>query len=318
MEDIKLVIHSKMSQNARMSQCMQPGNPEDRLLTMEFGNKICSKAEGIFLWVILVIDELLEEFTEGETVRGLMKKLDYLPPKLEDFYQHTLNRLPSKYLNDNKLIFEVLRCATKPFQLHDLFEICRCANVPSLVECTPCTATDNVYDNDSLQRWIRSRTAGLTQLVPIKDKCNDLSEDGTVDKVFCPAPIHRGRTLHEVQFLHQTVKTFSVSAYRATDLTSRYPSHGNGHAYIAKYILALLFHHSQSDSNVRRRFALRESPEIALKEPRFWGRFGAFHLIEALAQHVPLAESTIPKMLLPSFVEFGDDRISDLSTFLCG
>ena len=95
-----------------------------------------------------------------------MKKLDCLPPKLEDFYQHTLNRLPSKYLNDNKLIFGVLGCTTKPLQLYDLKEISRCANISSLVERTPCTATDNVYDNDSLQRWIRSRTAGLAQLVP--------------------------------------------------------------------------------------------------------------------------------------------------------
>ncbi len=143
-EDINLVIHTKMSHNARMSQYMQADNPKNRLLTIEFGNKISSRAEGIFLWVILVLDELLEEFTEGETVRGLMKRLDFLPPKLEELYQHTLNRLPSKYLNDNKLIFEVLRCATESLQLHDLFEICRCANIPSLVECTPCTATNNM------------------------------------------------------------------------------------------------------------------------------------------------------------------------------
>ncbi len=306
-EDINLVIHSKMSQNSRMSQYMQA---EDRLLTIEFANKISSKAQGIFLWVVLVLDELLEEFTEGESVRGLMRKLDCLPPKLEDFYHHTLNRLPSKYLNDNMLIFEVLGCAMNPLELHDLFEICRCAQMPSLAECTPCTAADNVYDNDSLQRWVRSRTAGLVQLVPSKN--NETGE--TSNNTFCPVPYRRGETIYIVQFLHQTVKTFNSSARRATGLTNRYSPHenDNGHFYIARYILALLFHHPQQDP----RFLIRSDPGSskgdALKEQNFWGKSRAFHVIGDLGQYVGLAESKTPKVLLPSFVEFGDDRIRNL------
>ena len=308
MEDIKLVIHSKMSQNSRMSQYMQADNPEDRLLTIEFGDKISSKAEGIFLWVILVLDELLEEFTEGETMKGFMKKLDWLPRKLEDFYQHTLDRLPSKYLDDNMLIFEVLQCANGPLQLHDLFEICRCAKISSLVECTPCTAANSVYDNDSLQRWIRSRTAGLAQVVLFKNEDVDLDPTN----IFCPTPYRHGETIYLVQFLHQTVKTFSLSAYRAVDSTSHHSLHNNGHACIARYILALLFHHSQNDSDVQRRLYLADDRESVLERKHFWGRFGAYFLIEPLAKYAKLAESRIPKVLLPSFVEFGDDRISEL------
>ena len=312
-EDISLVIHSKMSQNSRMSRYMQAENTEDRLLTKELGKKISSKAEGIFLWVILVLDELLDEFTEGETIRGLMEKLDRLPPKLEDFYQHTLNRLPSKYFNENMLIFEVLRCAIKPLQLHDLYEICRCANIPSLAECTPCTAADNVYDNDSVQRWIRSRTAGLVQLVPSKYKDDDPSGRGQVtSNIFCPIPHRRRETIYLVQFLHQTVKTFSLGAYRAPDLTSRYSLHGDGHVCIARYVLALLFHHSQEESNVQGRGYSVYDEENALKEQTYWGRYGAFYLIDVLTKYVLLAESKTPKVLLPSFVEFGNNKINDL------
>ena len=312
-EDISLVIHSKMTQNSRMCRYMQAENPEHRLLSMEFGNRISSRAEGVFLWVILVLDELLDEFTEGETVRELIKKLDRLPQKLEDFYQHTVDRLPRKYLSETMLIFEVLRCAIEPLQIHDLYEICRCANIPSLVECTPCTDVDNVHDNDSLQRWIRSRTAGLAQLVLYKGQINDPSEDGGGNiNIFCPDPIRRGETIYLVQFLHQTVKTFSLSVNRASYLVNRYSSHGNGYVFIARYILALLFHHSQEDSNVERH---HDSPLVeknAPKEPRFWGRYGAFYLIGVLARYVVLAESKTPKVLLPSFVEFGDEKISDL------
>jgi len=148
--------------------------------------------------------------------------------------------------------------------------------------------------------------------VPSKDEYNDPSEDGVLSNVFCPVPHRRGETIYLVQFLHQTVKTFSLSAYRATELTSRYSLHDNGHAYIARYFLALLFHHSQSYSDVQRRFCLADGEKNALTEQNFWGRYGAFNLIEALAQYVPVAESKTPKVLLSSFVESGDDRISDL------
>ena len=219
-------------------------------------------------------------------------------------------------MNDNMLIFEVLGCAIEPLELHDLFEICRCAKIPSLAECTPCTAADNVYDNDSLQRWVRSRTAGLVQLVTSKDNTSDDTfEIGeTSNNTFCPVPYRCGETIYIDQFLHQTVKTFILSARRATDLTSRYSPHGNdnGYVYIAKYILALLFHHSQKDSDVQRRSDPRKSERNSLEEQMFWGRYGGYYLIDPLGQYVQLAESKIPKVLLPSFVEFGDDRISDL------
>ena len=57
-EDINLIIYSKISQNSRMTQYMQAEISEDRLLTIGFGKRISSRAEGIFLWVILVLDEL--------------------------------------------------------------------------------------------------------------------------------------------------------------------------------------------------------------------------------------------------------------------
>lgn len=151
-EDVKTLVHSKLSQNSRMSRCIQVGTPQDKALAAEFGDRVSSKAEGIFLWVILVLDELLDDFTDGATIKGLMDKLDYLPPKLEDFYAHTLWRLPQKYFDECMLIFEVMQCAMRPLNLHDLYEICRCAKIPSLLECTPCTAVGNEYDNDRLQR----------------------------------------------------------------------------------------------------------------------------------------------------------------------
>ena len=58
-EDIRRVIQSRMSQNSRMSRYMQVERSGDSVLAIEIANQIFSRANGIFLWVILVLDELL-------------------------------------------------------------------------------------------------------------------------------------------------------------------------------------------------------------------------------------------------------------------
>ena len=312
-EDIKLVIRSKMFQNPRMSQCIQSATPGDRALADEFAAEVSSRANGIFLWVKLVLDELLDDFTAGETLPGLIKKLVFLPPKLEDFYQHTLNRLPSQYHADTKVIFEVLRCAIAPLSLHDLFEICRYTKIERLADCTSCVAANYEWNNDSVQRWTRSRTGGLVQLVlvVVKDEYSK-HRYSTENNFICPAPNRRGEPIYVVQFLHQTVKTFSPSALWATHLTENRLPHHDGNAYIAKYILALLFHHLQSDSNVKKRFDDSEGAESSMDKKYFWSRNEAFRLVEPLQDYMSLAESKTPKVLLPSLMEYGDDRISDL------
>ena len=307
-EDIKLVIRSKMSQNPRMSQCMQAVTQGDRVLAEEFAVEVSSRAKGIFLWVKLVLDELLDDFTAGETLQGLIKKLVFLPPKLEDFYQHTLDRLPGRYHNDTKVIFEVLRCAIAPLGIHDLFEICRYTKVERLAECTSCIAANHEWNNDSVQRWTRSRTGGLVQLVLAAEDEYNLEID-----FICPAPYRRGEPIYVVQFLHQTVKTFSQSALWATTCLTenRFPCH-DGNAYIARYILALLFHHRQSDSNIERRFGRSDDEESSVNKQYFWGKMGAFHVIDPLIRHMSLSESKTPKVLLPSLMELGDDGVSDV------
>jgi hypothetical protein len=86
-----------------------------------------------------VLDELLDEFTHGASLAELIKKLVFLPRKLEDLYQHTLNRLRYEYRTRAKVIFEVLRCAIHSLRVHDFLEICRCAKAKTLANCPSCT-----------------------------------------------------------------------------------------------------------------------------------------------------------------------------------
>ena len=311
-EDIRVVVKARLSQNTRMSQCMEEATPRYRQLISKFAYEIISRAEGIFLWVNLVLDELLDEFTAGESLRELIKKLVLLPRELEDFYQRTLHRLPRQYIDEARVIFEVLCCAMEPLRLHDFFEICRYSKIASLVDCAPCTDMDNEWSVDSMQRWTRSRTGGLVQLIPYTEEEFDPKGGSHYRGYMCPSPYRRRQSIYTVQFLHQTVKSFSQSARWATSpAVSRFPHH-NGYAYIARYILALLFHHSQCDSFVDKRWSFSDDEDDSLTEQVFWGRYGAFYLIEPLCTYIYLAENQTPKIFLSPLTEFGDNRMNDL------
>ncbi|KAH7145557.1 hypothetical protein B0J13DRAFT_474300, partial [Dactylonectria estremocensis] len=63
---------------------------EDRLLLEELQTQILSKAAGIFLWIVLVVDILKKEEEDGGL--ALRKKLSEIPAKLSDLFKSILTR----------------------------------------------------------------------------------------------------------------------------------------------------------------------------------------------------------------------------------
>ncbi|KAE9376490.1 hypothetical protein N431DRAFT_181433 [Stipitochalara longipes BDJ] len=55
---------------------------------------ITDKAQGIFLWVTLVVKSMREQLENGYTIAALVKELDTLPDELEGLFRHILRSLP--------------------------------------------------------------------------------------------------------------------------------------------------------------------------------------------------------------------------------
>jgi hypothetical protein len=54
--------------------------------------EVVSRAEGVFLWVRLVIDEIVEGICEGDTIDELKELLSTIPSELEKLYTRALHR----------------------------------------------------------------------------------------------------------------------------------------------------------------------------------------------------------------------------------
>lgn len=75
-------------QHKRMHNC---GDGEKLIKT------IVNKSNGVFLWVRLVVEELLRGFRDGETIRTLQRKTEQMPADLENFFKRIMESIDPAY-----------------------------------------------------------------------------------------------------------------------------------------------------------------------------------------------------------------------------
>lgn len=75
-------------------QRMATNDPEYSSLVEE----VVNRAEGVFLWVFLVVRSLLDGIHERDLMLGLHYRLDHLPRNLEDFFRHMIGQIDDAYL----------------------------------------------------------------------------------------------------------------------------------------------------------------------------------------------------------------------------
>ncbi|RAR02635.1 hypothetical protein DDE82_005723 [Stemphylium lycopersici] len=69
--------------------------------------KLGRKAHGVFLWVVLACRTLLEGFEACDNGQELNRRVDNLPPELEELFQHILEGLPPHYLQQAAKLLRV-------------------------------------------------------------------------------------------------------------------------------------------------------------------------------------------------------------------
>ena len=54
---------------------------------------IVEKSSGVFLWTVLVVRSLMTGLRNHDTVEELRKRLDLLPPELDQLYRHMIKSM---------------------------------------------------------------------------------------------------------------------------------------------------------------------------------------------------------------------------------
>ncbi len=194
------------------------GFHELRLREPEYAEKllrdISGKAQGIFLWVHLVVSSLLSGLANGDRMRDLQRRLDDLPPRLEDLFEKMLDGLEENYLTHASQLFQLVRASrTSPtllgLALADLDERKHAlrAQVRALTKEQKLTHCKN------MKRKLMSRCRGLLEATVHTSADKATTWD---TGPFEPQPMEKGKceNCHDgifelkVQYLHRTVKDY--------------------------------------------------------------------------------------------------------------
>ncbi|KAF2800000.1 hypothetical protein K505DRAFT_293464 [Melanomma pulvis-pyrius CBS 109.77] len=111
--DIEQFVSSRFQQSRGFTQL----RALDPKYTNELIKSIIRKASGVFLWVSLVTDSLLEGLSDGERLEQLHARLEALPTDLESLFWSILTRLQGKHLGRASELIQIIRAALIPVDL---------------------------------------------------------------------------------------------------------------------------------------------------------------------------------------------------------
>jgi NACHT domain len=102
--DIKRYVDDKLLSSKRMQQSCSI----DPVGASELVEEIVEKAQGVFLWITLVVKSFLNGFTNGDSISYLRKRLEEIPSEIEDLYSYMLSKVESIYYEEGRKLFSIV------------------------------------------------------------------------------------------------------------------------------------------------------------------------------------------------------------------
>ena len=162
--------------------------------------QIIREAGGVFLWVKLVIGQLLRGLSNGDDVFKLKERLTYLSRNLGSFYENTFDRIDDFYAQETARTLLILACAEEPLPLLAL-ALCNFGH----------RGRPEVTGELSSEDYVKK--IYMTSMNRLDTRCQDLVSINLKS-------YKRGlRFRHTVEFLHGTVAEFTKTPHVRQKLT---------------------------------------------------------------------------------------------------
>lgn len=186
--DIAFYVRDKLGSH----RVLESLTPEDKAQYRNLIEEIVKRSKGVFLWVILVVRSLNEGFTNGDAMSTLEDTLYGLPVDLEQYFQHIIDKVDTRYQKDMARTFQEAIRATDVLSLvaHSFLD----EPDPSFAVILRTAKMDNPSidsRNEKMRRRINARCKGLLEV--------------------CVDPSTTYYWAHRVEFLHRTVRDFLLT-----------------------------------------------------------------------------------------------------------
>ena len=165
---------------------------KDPVPCSQLASEIVEKAKGVFLWVYLVVRDLLECLQNRDGIKDLHRKLNSMPSDLNEFFTSILTRLEGFYFEEACRLFQVAMTADHPLSLLTYSYILEGDDLDPVLMDIKFMADFQISDRCEATDWrLNSRCRGLLEVTTPRRDYIDFRK--------------------RVDFLHRTVKDFFES-----------------------------------------------------------------------------------------------------------
>ncbi|KAB8356624.1 hypothetical protein FH972_024201 [Carpinus fangiana] len=155
-EDIEMYAESILGRDHIFEDLVQRNARHNRILT-----KLVEKAQGVFLWIVLVIRFLRDSLADGNDPTELEKKLDEFPDDLESYFQRMLDNIPKHYQAEASQI--LLMLVAYPWALPLLMFRFIGPEIPAADQSRPQTLNELQDQEAVLKTRLKARTVDLVE-----------------------------------------------------------------------------------------------------------------------------------------------------------
>jgi hypothetical protein len=214
--DIKAYVADKLEGHSQMHTLSQ----KEPKRASELVTEIVTKASGVFLWVVLVVRDLLKGLRNRDDISDLQKRLQALPSELEDLYTHMLGHVDPLYQEQASRTFQIFRILSENSKylqtdeggglLTPLFLDVAITSTQETVlaaKLKPMSREEVIEKSQHLDRHLKSRCEGLLEIHSsgVENLCADLNP-------YYYAKLNPHYTYaRRVDYLHRTVRNFLES-----------------------------------------------------------------------------------------------------------
>ncbi|KUJ15134.1 uncharacterized protein LY89DRAFT_587891, partial [Mollisia scopiformis] len=79
--------------------------------------EVVRKVQGVFLWVFLVVRDLLDGLTYNDPIKTMHLRLNQFPDDLESYFQHMIDSIPKFYRKETAQVFQIALSREEPLSL---------------------------------------------------------------------------------------------------------------------------------------------------------------------------------------------------------
>lgn len=187
--DIRLYVSDHLESRPEFKALQVKNNTE----VADILEEISEKSQGVFLWVCLVVQSLVDGLRNQDRISQLRTRLHHFPSDLEDFFRHIFTTLEPLYCMQTAHMFQVALAASAPLSPVAYWYMDEEEEVPGLA------VSMKIQDipDDQLNVIVTQTNARLN------GRCRGLLE--------ITPPVRDIRRIYHVDFLHRTVKDFFMT-----------------------------------------------------------------------------------------------------------